>query len=318
MRLTRFFRPATDAGEPLERVASVAERLAVLLAAGVPPTTAWGYLGEATPGSDADGVVAAAAAAALAGDSISSAVARESGSLNDLAADAWRVLAAAWFVATESGAPLAHTLRELASSFRSIGSIRRDLAVALAAPQSTARLVMILPAVGAALGALLGFDTVRILLLTVPGLCCLALGVALMGCASRWNRRMIRSAQPTDAAPGLRLELMAIAMSGGGSEERARVVVERAITRYGVAHAELATVTRVLDLARRAGIPAAELLRSEGATLRRRARSEGQQAAAVLAVRLMVPLGVCVLPAFMLIGVAPVLMAVVSSTFESL
>ena len=39
-----------------------------------------------------------------------------------------------------------------------------------------------------------------------------------------------------------------------------------------------------------------------------------QDAAAVLAVRLMIPLGVCVLPAFMALGVAPLLIAVISST----
>jgi tight adherence protein B len=32
----------------------------------------------------------------------------------------------------------------------------------------------------------------------------------------------------------------------------------------------------------------------------------------------MLPLGLCVLPAFMLLGVAPLLLAIVSSTFESL
>jgi tight adherence protein B len=47
-------------------------------------------------------------------------------------------------------------------------------------------------------------------------------------------------------------------------------------------------------------------------------RIEGKRAAASLAVRLMLPLGVCVLPSFMLLGVAPVVLSIVSSTISSL
>ncbi|WP_111720577.1 type II secretion system F family protein [Homoserinimonas sp. OAct 916] len=77
---------------------------------------------------------------------------------------------------------------------------------------------------------------------------------------------------------------------------------------------EHAIVDHVLALATRAGIPAAQLLRAEAAQLRRQARYDGQKAVAAVAVKLMIPLGLCVLPAFMLLGVAPLLMAVLSST----
>lgn len=77
---------------------------------------------------------------------------------------------------------------------------------------------------------------------------------------------------------------------------------------------EHAIVDQVLALATRAGIPAAQLLRAEAAQLRRQARYDGQKAVAAVAVKLMIPLGLCVLPAFMLLGVAPLLMAVLSST----
>lgn len=44
------------------------------------------------------------------------------------------------------------------------------------------------------------------------------------------------------------------------------------------------------------------------------ARADAQERAAALSVRLMLPLGLCVLPAFMALGVLPLLIAVVSST----
>ena len=135
----------------------------------------------------------------------------------------------------------------------------------------------------------------------------------------RWNRRMIRVATPKDRTPGLAIDLMAVAMSGGGSIDRARMLLAKARARFLTgAAAESRVVDDVLELAQRAGVPAAELLRSEAAARRRDARSEGQRSAAALAVRLMIPLGICVLPAFMLVGVAPLLLAIVSSTFSSL
>ena len=70
----------------------------------------------------------------------------------------------------------------------------------------------------------------------------------------------------------------------------------------------------MLALSARAGVPAAALLRAEADEARRDARAAAQKAAAVLGVRLMIPLGVCVLPAFMALGVAPLLIAVISST----
>ena len=303
--------PAVATGPGLESVASVVQRLAVLLSAGVVPASGWGYLAE---GSDA-GIVRLVAAAAAAGrpvsESIVVAVEQEPGTDEQ----AWRGLAAAWQVATDAGASLAPSLRQLAASLRDLAQTRRDLAVALAGPISTARMVMVLPVVGVLFGLALGFDTLGTLFTTVPGWVCLALGIGLMVIARRWNRRLVARAQPTLLTPGLTLDLMAIAVSGGASLDRAVAAVDEARVRCGLADDGSDTaVEAVLSLSRRAGVPAAALLRSEAEEARRDARSEGQAAAARLAVTLMLPLGLCILPAFMLLGVTPLLIAIVSST----
>ena len=58
----------------------------------------------------------------------------------------------------------------------------------------------------------------------------------------------------------------------------------------------------------------ADLLRAEAARRRRTARADGAARAAALGVRLMLPLGVCVLPAFVLLGVVPLIVSVVTGT----
>ncbi|TFC81786.1 hypothetical protein E3T23_05600 [Cryobacterium cheniae] len=322
------------------------QRIAVLLAAGVSPASAWAYLepdvpdpggrtahsptlkskwrpgsrpwsspGSPTPHSPGTQIIRAAADAGRRGDNIADAVAAEARTLGGQVGAAWLGLAAAWQVATQAGAPLAACLRQLASSFRQLGRLHADLAVALAGPSATARMVAFLPVVGVLFGSLLGFNTLQTLFFTPPGWACLVGGAALMLAADRWNRRLVHTARARDPTPGLELDLTAIAMTGGASVERARAVVDTAAERFALHRAEsAAAIDRVLALSVRAGVPAAELLRSEADQLRRQAGSDGQHRAATLSVTLMIPLGVCVLPAFMLIGVLPLLITVLSST----
>lgn len=330
---------------PIEAVASIAQRLAVLLGAGVPPPAAWRLVdADSASGSrsDAERVVARVAgvpdgmplADAIAGHTAPEPSARPRSGANasrarprarpdsqaDASSAAWRALAAAWLVATEAGAPLAATLRVLAESFHAIGQAERDIQVALAGPRATARIVIALPFVGILFGLGMGFDTLSVLFASVPGLACLTFGSLLLFAGARWNRALVARALPGASAPGLALDLLAIGMSGGASIDRARSLVAEASQRFrlGKPTAGPDAAERVLAMALRAGVPAAELLRTEAEQCRREARSAAQQDAVTLGVTLMLPLGCCVLPSFLLLGVAPVLIALVSSTVGDL
>jgi tight adherence protein B len=276
-----------------DSLASLVERLAVLLEAGVAPASAWGYLGSPR---FADGRVL---------------LDRDDGL-------EWRGLAAAWLVATEAGAPLAPTLHRFAASLRDLGDGERDARTALAGPRATARMVMVLPVVGVLFGLALGFDTVGTLFTTPPGIACLVAGALLILVARWWNGRLLRSARPSSAVPGLGLDLVAIAVSGGASISRALAAVGDAREVCGLPAGDASVVDDILVLSARAGVPAATLLRSSAEQARREARSEGRRKAESLGVTLMLPLGLCILPAFMLLGVAPLMISVVSSTVGSL
>ena len=293
----------------LGAIAASVQRLAVLLAAGVAPGAAWNYVSEG-------GLTSAVAAAITAGTSIPDAILTASDALS-LQSErvAWRGLAAAWAVATDAGAPLAPTLRDFAASLRDLAQAQREIAVALAAPTATARLVLALPAVGILFGLLLGFNTLATLFGTVPGWICIVVGTVLMFAASRWNRRLVAQAQPRELTPGLAFDLLAIAVGGGGSLDRARHTVAVATERYALGRGqhEDGTAT-VLELSARAGVPAAELLRSEAQEHRRDELAFVQSRAQALSVRLMIPLGVCVLPAFVVLSVVPLLLAVLAQT----
>lgn len=313
-----------SADPEIEMVAAVAQRLSVLLTAGVSPASALSHIAALRPEPGLRGRAAATAArrrrmlrtiaeeAGRGGDVAAAIVAAASGGSEE--ARAWSALAAAWRVAAVTGAPIAASLGGLAEAMRELGQARRDVEVALSGPRSAGNVVSLLPAVALLFGLLLGFDTIGILLGTVPGLICLVLGAGLTALSRWWTASLVRRATPEDPAPGLALELLAVALSGGVSAERADAGVVAAMQEFGLVGARTEAADEILELSVRAGVPAARLLTSEAALARRRARSAGQRAAASLSVTLMLPLGVCILPAFMLLGVAPMVIAVLSST----
>lgn len=282
--------PVPDAAATADTVL----RLAVLLRAGLAPARAWTVLDDAgTP------VAAAVRSAQLRGEDTAQALAGLGG--------AWRAVAAAWSVATTVGAPLSDTLHDVASALRDGQEAADEVRVALAEPAATARLMSWLPLVAVLLGVALGFDTLVVLATQPAGWACLAGGVALIITARRWSAALVRRARPADEIPGMPAELTAIALSGGASVDRARALVR------DVLPSPDREVDDVLALSSSAGVPAVDLLRSSAWLARHRARTEGRLRAARLASRLLLPLGVCTLPAFLLLGVAPMLLSILGS-----
>ena len=277
--------------------AAVAVRtLAVLLQAGAAPLAAWRHLagtGDASAGRIVGRVDE--------GADLVTAIAAEGG--------AWQDLAAAWEVATTVGAPLAEVLRALAETLQDAAAASDDVRVALAEPAGTARLMLWLPAAGLLLGFALGFDTIGVIFTTVPGALCVLGGAGLVLAARRWTRALLRKAQPAPGTPGLHAELFAVALAGGASIDRARRLVSDA-----AGQTDAARTNEVLALSQSAGVPAGELLRAAAAHERHHARVDGRMRAAALSSRLLLPLGACTLPAFLLLGVAPLILSVLGST----
>lgn len=275
-------------------------RLAVLLQAGVSPDRAWTHLADT-----GDTVAAGVRVRVDAGVPLPEAISAAGGD--------WVGVAAAWSVAATVGAPLAETLRGLAHALRDTRETADQVRIALAEPAGTARLMGWLPLVAIALGAALGFDTLAVLATQPLGLACLGAGIALLLAARRWSAALVRRATAGESSPGLDAEILAIALSGGVSIDRARSIVVAA------GHPSTdAETDQVLALSRTAGVPAVELLRAAASLARHRARIDGRMRAAALSSRLLLPLGVCTLPAFLLLGVAPMILSVMSTMSISL
>lgn len=234
------------------------------------------------------------------------------------------------------GAPLAEILEAVAGGVAESGHAEASRRTALSGPQSTARLLAMLPLVGLLLGAAVGARPEEVLLDGGMGSALAVLGVGLMIVGRRVTARMVASATvPTSRVDeALVLDLAAAALACGASlpgalqalgealEEEELVVAGRALLLgadwdeawNAPDNEEWRQRRRRLEGCLRPGwedgASPAPLLTGTAASLRAGRRAADEEAAERLAVRLVLPLGLCHLPAFIVLGIAPVVMSV--------
>nr|WP_186467101.1 type II secretion system F family protein [Arthrobacter sp. UKPF54-2] len=121
----------------------------------------------------------------------------------------------------------------------------------------------------------------------------------------------------TGAGLGRSLDLIA----GHASEEIRRPLVpvvsalaigadwETAWRGSGPVPAPVLALKEALDFAAKTGVPSAAILYAQAARLRREQFRDAERHAAALGVKLVIPLGLCSLPAFVCLGIVPVLLA---------
>ncbi|WP_235834205.1 type II secretion system F family protein [Actinomadura logoneensis] len=109
-------------------------------------------------------------------------------------AESLRLLAATWRLGAERGGTLATVLDGLAAALRDEETQRQEIAVHLAAPRATARLLAILPVLGLAMATAMGTNPLPFLLTTGPGLACLATALALDATGLWWTRHLATKA----------------------------------------------------------------------------------------------------------------------------
>lgn len=239
-------------------------------------------------------------------------------------------------LSTALGAPLADILQTVAGGVAESGQAEASRRAALAGPRTTARLLACLPVVGLGLGMLVGADPASLLLDGGVGSAVGALGIVLMAVGHLVTRRLIRAATADGDAvdEALVLDLAAAALSAGASvpgvltalgealEEEGAGVVGRALL-LGAPweeawqapddeqwRAQRSRLESCLRPGWEDGASPAALLAATAASLRAGRHARDEEAAERLAVRLVLPLGACHLPAFVILGIAPVVASV--------
>lgn len=236
---------------------------------------------------------------------------------------------AAQRLAYGSGVPLADVVEALARVESVTEEARLAQRIALAGPASSARVLTWLPAAGLALAAVVEPGTLTFLVTTGFGWTLLMAGAALWWAGRAWSGRMARAAAaepPRDLIVWSAL-LSACTRSGldvlssldavaGATRQRLGEAVPRLRTGSpwdeawaGCPAALLPLATSLRPAWERGASPVAALEALAASELARR-KADSLSAAATLGVRLTLPLSLCLLPAFIAVGVVPLVVAV--------
>lgn len=238
-------------------------------------------------------------------------------------------------LARELGAPLAPVLDRVARSVERAGEAADRRSEALAGPRATATLLAWLPAAGPVLGLILGVDPVAVWFDGAGGTGLVLVGLGLTALGRGWTRRLVaRAGGGVDPPAAGVLDLLDMALAAGAD-------VPRSLAAVGAVHDAAADLVRVAGLLALgagweeawAGVPeglapvAAALrpawtdgvaagpgLRSAAEAARRAAHTAVLESAGRLSVTIVLPLGLCHLPAFVAIGLVPVLVAMAGGT----
>ncbi|GAA1483672.1 type II secretion system F family protein [Brachybacterium fresconis] len=316
---------------PLE-VARMVEQLATVIGSGASIRRAWGAVARSLPVGELRELARAAASGA---DPRRAAPGRLHGS------ETIGSLGAALAVCERTGAPTAGMLQSLADALRDLHDASLARRTAFAGPRSTARILLVLPLAGLGLGMLLGGDPLRLLLASPAGNLLGALGIVLTAAGWWWMRRLIHQADPPRGShvdPSVVLELIAGALDSGLPLSRSVAAVAQALPagpdaqllgRSAAAlEAGLPAALAVDDLppafaplgqsavlAESAGADLSRVLRSAARDGRRGRARYAEVRAARLAVRLVLPTGITLLPAFVVLGIIPTVMSLLGGTF---
>jgi tight adherence protein B len=198
-----------------------------------------------------------------------------------------------------TGAGLTETA-ELLSSIEDIEEqTRSEIAQAQQIPQSTKQLMLWLPWVGLAIAELAGLGAVESIL-SPAGLVLAAAAIGLSYLGSRTSDRMIKRATALMGKPDQRAMRLAIVLESGVSLKEAL---------------QISGLTRDDELIRFAietGVSLRALIQVQLRTDLLKWRTQCLNLARALSVRLMLPLGLTTLPAFLLLTVAPILLGALS------
>jgi tight adherence protein B len=197
-----------------------------------------------------------------------------------------------------AGGPLVGTLQRFAQVLRKREELAEEIQIAATGPKASARLVMNLPLLVLVGGAVSGIPVIRLFASSWIAVLSVVFGLMLYWLGSRWINRLLARAQCSNSDPGFNLELLAISVGAG-------LPLRVASSELGVGESEI----RFLG----SETPTMQLLTERADELRMQAFTADRKRIQKTAVSILWPLGVTVLPAFVLVAIVPLALAMVIS-----
>lgn len=263
--------------------ASAVRRISALLGAGLPPHQALDIVGD---------------------------------EISQLAAEDKKQFDLVWGLSAKLGGPILLALNRIADVFDRQQRNQREVQLAFSGPQATAKLVMWLPVLALLLGQAVGMNPIGAIFHSLLGALSVSLGLGLMVAGRQWTRRLLARALPASRDPGAFLDCVLIGLQAGLPLSAAQ---KQAAQDYELAfdappdEQNFERLENAAELSRSTGAAVGEILIAEADGFREQQRYEVATRISKLGVQLMIPLGVAVLPAFILLSIVPIAISLLSN-----
>ncbi len=201
-------------------------------------------------------------------------------------------------LAIDSGAPLRPTALNLARHQENLRAFQREVEQAQAVPRATRKLMLWLPALGIFLGEVMGFGPLGALG-TTPGLVSFLLAIGLTYLGASITQRMLNKSLKYNELPAEPWIRLGVLMSTG-------MGLRQAIRESGFSNQN----NEVINLALSTGASLSTLVAAQIHAELSEYAARQITAAKELAVKLMIPLGLTTLPAFLILTVFPMLIGI--------
>lgn len=205
-------------------------------------------------------------------------------------------------VVLASGGVASHAITRIRQVIEENQAQRRKVELANASPKATVRLVLWLPVAALLMGQLAGQGTIAVLFRSPQAVASVLIGGMLLAAGSYWSSRMLRSARAEPNDPAIFLDAIAIGLSAGITTKQA---VDLASGNCEFENNLPNELQELVELSNQTGAALSKLLVEKADVIRGETNYKKSLALEKLSVRLMIPLGASVLPAFALIAVVP-------------
>lgn len=236
--------------------------------------------------------------------------------ISQLAAEDKKQFDLVWGLSAKLGGPILIALNRIADVFDRQQRNQREVQLAFSGPQATAKLVMWLPVLALLLGQAVGMNPIGAIFHSLLGALSVSLGLGLMVAGRQWTRRLLARALPASRDPGAFLDCVLIGLQAGLPLSAAQ---KQAAQDYELAfdlppdEQNFERLENAAELSRSTGAAVGEILIAEADGFREQQRYEVATRISKLSVQLMIPLGVAVLPAFILLSIVPIAISLLSN-----
>lgn len=183
-------------------------------------------------------------------------------------------------------------------------------------PKATARLVLLLPLGSSLVGQLLGLGSIAVFFESMPALVSLLIGLLLLIAAQAWSQRILSTANRLQQGDQIVLDAIALCLDAGLPLNQSQEVV---LTRYveifeiEVSEQTKSEIAELVHFSDVSGAPIAKLFRNRAEESRRLAAHAQNENLELVSIRLLAPLAILVLPAFVLITVLPISISLITN-----